>query len=233
MPLVFIALAFIGMFLVSPVAAATSEGLEWGIATGFTADYTMTATAGGSFGMEMDEDLYLNVTDMPSAAIPDPLDDWNDIPSGFDMAFYWANDTSIGLYGLVFVYLMAVGEKFVVPIGNWDLLESLLAQELTDEEITSEVSLWKVVWSEAQTPTEELRITAGYAKADGVLSDYRIEVVSTLNETVLGSFTCIRNNIPLPGGSDIIDLIMDNILYVGIGVGVIVILGAVVCMRRR
>lgn len=233
MPMMILAMAIIGMFLVSPVAAATSQGLEWGISTGFHAEYTLTGTSGSGFGSDINEDMYMNVTGMPSGAIPDPLTDWADIPTDFTIGFYWANDTSIGLYGLIFLYLLSVGSKYILPIGNWTLLGSLLGPTLTGETITSGTSTWDVVFSQAQTPTEDVRVTAGYAKADGVLSKYNIELVSTLNSSVLGSLNMIRTDMPSSPGGDIIQLLMDNILYVGIGVGVIVILAIVVALRRK
>ena len=42
---VILAFAFISMFCVSPVLAATSQGLEWGVADGHRVDYTMTSDA--------------------------------------------------------------------------------------------------------------------------------------------------------------------------------------------
>ena len=232
MPTTILTLAMVGMFLISPVAAATSQGLEWGITTGFHAEYTLTATKDTTLGVpDLNEGMYLNVTGMPSAAIPDPLDDWNNIPTGFTDQFYWDNDTSIGLWGFIFLGLTAVGYRFFLPTGNWDLLKTLLASELTGEEITSDVSEWQVVWSQDQSPTEQLRITAAYSKDDGALSDYSIEVVSTLNSSVLGQLQVERNT--EPGGSEIIQFLMDNILYVGIGVGIIVIIGVLVLSRRK
>ena len=225
-------LAILGMFLISPVAAATSQGLGWAVDIGFQTEYTLTATHVNSLGYpDLNEGLYMNITGMPGAAIPDPLNNWTEIPSNFATQFYWDNDTSIGQWNSIFDGLTAVGDRFILPVGNWDLLETLLASELVGEDITSGVTEWQVVWSMDQTSTEDLRITATYSKTDGVLSDYGIEIVSTLNSSVLGHLLVERST--EPGGSELVQFLLDNILYIGIGVGTIVIIGALVCIRRK
>ena len=77
-----LALSFVGMFLVSPVAAATSQGLEWGVAVGDSYEFTMSSSED-----DLSEGIYLNITDTPTLAIPDPLSDWGDIPDDFDIGF--------------------------------------------------------------------------------------------------------------------------------------------------
>lgn len=222
-------LAILSMFLVAPVAAATSQGLEWGPAYGFTVEYEMSSVHDDSFN----EDIYINVTAVPTAAIPDPLTDWSNIPD-FTLGFWWANGTSMGLVAIVFLGVYFVGAKFVVPIGNFTLLQELLAPEITGEEFTSDANLWRIVWSQDLTSTEEYQITGAYSKVDGFLSEYKLETVSTLNDTVLESFEAIRKDIPTGGGGldDILGLIQDNLLLVGAGV-VILILVIIICKKRK
>jgi hypothetical protein len=217
------------MFLVTPVAAATSQGLEWGAAYGHLVEYEMSSIHDESFN----EDIYINVTAVPTSAIPDPLTDWSDIPD-FSLDFWWANDTSMGLIAIVFLGIALIGQKFVVPIGNFTLLQELLAPEISGEEFSEDANLWRIVWSQEITTTEDYRITGAYSKVDGFLSEYKLETVSTLNDTVLESFEAIRKNIPsggLGGLDDILALIQDNLLLVGAGV-VILILLIVVCKKR-
>ena len=232
MPMMIMTLAIAGMFLISPVAAASSQGLGWAVDIGFHTEYTLTATHVSTLGVpDLNEGFYMNLTGMPGVPIPDPLDNWTEIPSNFAIQFYWDNGTSIGQWISMFSGLTAVGDRFILPIGNWDLLETLLANELVGEDITSGVTEWQVVWSMDQTSTEDLRITATYSKTDGVLSDYGIEIVSTLNSSVLGHFLVERTT--EPGGSELVQFLLDNILYIGIGIGIIVIIGALVCIQRR
>ncbi len=71
-----------------------------------------------------------------------------------------------------------------------------------------------------------MTVSVRYLKADGFIARYSLEALNTTSG-IRSSASLIRDGI----GIDIIGLLTDNILYVGIGV--IVILGAVVCMRRR
>jgi hypothetical protein len=210
----------------SPVLAATSQGLEWGVANGHRVDYSMTSTDDEI----PSEDLYLLVSGMPALAIPDPLTTWNQIPVNFDLDLFWANDTSMGIISLIFIGLLAVGSRFILPTGNWTHLQSLLAPELTGETFTGDAYLWGLEWSEDVTATEEFKITATYLKSDGVLAEYKLETLSTVNGSTIDSIHIIRDDIP--AGGDIIQLLTDNILYVGAGVAVILILGIVICKRR-
>lgn len=222
-----LALLVVGMFMVSPVAAATSQGLEWGFVIADSFDYTLTGTEGN-----LSEDIYLNVTGMPALAIPDPISTWNSIPDP-NIGFWWANGTSMGFYVLLFFGIVAVGGKIAVPIGNFTHLASLVAPVITGETIIDTSNTWGVEWSEDTTPTEEFVITVTYAKADGFLAEYSLETRSTLNSSLLDSLSVERDSIPSPGlpTGDILQLLQDNILYIAIGIGVLVVL-AVVCKKR-
>ncbi|MBD3157823.1 MAG: hypothetical protein GF309_03450 [Candidatus Lokiarchaeota archaeon] len=221
-------LAIITMFLVSPVAAATSQGLEWGVATGDRFDYTMTST-------EEDvpsEDIYINITATSSDAIPDPLADWTNIPE-HDLGFWWANGTSMGLSTIIFLGVYFVGGKFALPTGNWTLIQDLLETEISDEDYISDANLWGVEWSQTENATHEFRITATYSKSDGFLAEYKLETWDTSEDTIVSSIEVTREGLPAGGGGldDIIQLLEDNILYVGIGIAVLVVLG-IACKRR-
>ncbi|MHA1576763.1 MAG: hypothetical protein ACTSU3_05330 [Candidatus Thorarchaeota archaeon] len=224
-----LALSFVGMFLVSPVAAATSQGFEWGVSLGDSFEFTMTNSEDG-----VTEGIYLNITGTATLAIPDPLTDWNNIPADIDIDFWWANGTSMGFYALVFLGLMATGAMIVVPIGNWTVLSTLIAAELTGETATDTSSLWGVVWTNTINATHETRITAHYAKADGFLAEYKMETAVSATNAVVESFTVIRDDIPAgPGGGvgDIVQLLTDNILYIGIGV-VVLLLVAILIKKK-
>ncbi|MHA1903134.1 MAG: hypothetical protein ACXADL_03435 [Candidatus Thorarchaeota archaeon] len=223
---IIVVLGLVALFVATPVEAATSQGFEWGVALGSQFEYTLTGEEGGDI---VNEAIYINVTDVPVLAIPDPLNTWSSIPD-FDVGFWWANGTSMGLYTLIFIGLIAVGSKLVLPIGNWTHLQSLLASELTGETITPGANVWTVVWSEDTTATEEFRITASYAIADGFLAEYKLETWGSANNTLLDSFHVTRDVIP-SGGVDIVQFLTDNILYVAIGIGIVVVL-AIVCKKR-
>ncbi len=220
---VMLALLVVGMFMVTPVAAATSQGLEWGFATGDRFDYSLTSSDG------MSEDFYLNVTDMPALAIPDPMNTWSSMP-GPDVGFWWANGTSMGLYVLLFLGIIAVGSKIAVPIGNFTHLQSLIAPIISGESYINTAQTWGLEWSQDATPTEEFAISVTYAKGDGFLAKYAVETRSTLNSSVLESLTAERLSLPV-AGFDIMQFLQDYALYIAIGVIILLVL-VIVCKRR-
>ncbi|MHA1771565.1 MAG: hypothetical protein ACTSXS_08295 [Candidatus Thorarchaeota archaeon] len=224
---VLLALSVITMFLVSPVAAATSQGLEWGFAKGDKWDFTLKVSS-----EKIDEQIYANITNMPVLAIPDPLTSWDNIPFP-TVGMYWANGTDIGLMALLFIGLVAVGSRMTVPIGNYTLLTELVSTKLTGETMIDTATEWGITWKVSTNSTHEQRITATYLKTDGFLAQYKWEQVISASNTVVDSISVIRNNLPSGGFdfSNITQLLKDNILYVGAGVAVLVIL-AIVCKKR-
>lgn len=223
-----LAFSVIAMFVISPVAAATSQGLEWGFVLGDRFEFTLSDTE-----ENLNEQIVLNITKMPVLAIPDPLEDWSDIPAP-EIGFWWANDTSMGISTLIFIGLVAVGSKIALPIGNFTLLGDLVAVKLTGEQIIDQTNVWGIEWTQPINATHDYRLSATYAKADGFLADYKLELVISASNTVVESITVTRNNLPSVGGFDlgnITQLIQDNILYVGAGIAVLIILG-IACKKR-
>ncbi len=224
-----IVFSIIAMFMIMPVAAATSDGLEWGIKVGDRFDYSFKSSM-----FAINEDMYMNITSMPAAAIPDPLTSWVGIPDLFaGTGFWWANGTSMGSYSAILILLIAVGGKIAVPIGNFTHIQSLAAALLTGETFVNEANVWGISWTTHPSSTVDFKITATYAKADGFLAQFKMETINSGNSQVLNSTEITRYNIP-GGGFDlssITQMLQDNILYVGIGVGILVIL-AIVCKKR-
>ncbi len=221
-----LALAIIAMFMVSPVAAATSQGLEWGIHTGDRFDFTLRSSETG-----LNEQIYLNITSMPATAIPDPLTSWGSIPDP-DVGAYWANGTSMGLYILVFLGLLSTGGKIAVPVGNFSLLTNLLAPELIGEDFINDASVWGVELVHELNSTHEGHIRVTYSKSDGFLAEYILTMVVSATDEVVQELSARRNNLGGGIGIDqLVQLAKDNALYIGAAVVVLVILG-VVCKRR-
>ena len=224
---VLVALSVVAMFLVTPVAAATSQGLEWGFVISDEFEFQLTSTEDG-----WNEEMYMNITSMPALAISDPVTDWSQIPDPH-VGMWWANGTSVGFIALIFLGLLVLGSKIAVPIGNFSLLDDLVAAELTEEDTIDETNVWGVSWSSSINATHENRLSATYAKADGFLAEYKIELLISSSDTVLESLEVVRPNIPSVGidTGNILQLLQDNILYIAIGVGVLLIL-AIVCKKR-
>ncbi|NWF95889.1 MAG: hypothetical protein HXY34_07070 [Candidatus Thorarchaeota archaeon] len=214
------------LFLPVVSAIPTSQGLEWGVRLGSRADYTLSSNWPG---LVMNENIYMNVTAMPGAAMPDPVTTWLSIPDP-SIDFWWANGTNMGLTALLFIPIYAVGGQFVAPIGNWTLLQILLATALTGETFSSTSSLWQVEYKININATAEYRITLAYSKTDGFFSVYKYETWNTVTSTLVHHIHATRTGMTTT--FDIVGFLKDNMLLVGAAVVVIVILG-VVCAKRK
>lgn len=219
-------LSFVAMFLISPVAAATSEGLEWGVALidEFTFQYKIIEEG----EKILDEGVNFTVDSTPGA-IDDPLTAWSNLDY-LDIDLVYTNGCSMGFEAFYLLGILLAGGQFVVPIGNFSLLSELLMGSLFWSENTTIVNDG-TVWGVRTSGTNDdmiMQVNVHYLKADGFISRYTLEATNTTSG-IRSSVSLIRDGL----GLDIIGLLQDNILFVGIGVGVIVILGAVVCMRRR
>ncbi len=238
-----IAISFAAMFLISPVAAATSQGLEWGVAMDDEFTYRMVFTDEGE--VPIDEGLNVSITEVPPV-LDDPLTNWTHIGE-VTLNLTWYNGTSIGLYALLFLGLLTVNGYFAVPVGNYSLLTNLvMAESVWNENFTliDNDLYWGMNMTQTDGDVEET-ITAEYLKEDGFLSRYLILMTNTTTSDTYG-ITVIRDNLPaLPTtttttttttsttstGFDIVGLVTDNILYIGIGLGALVVL-ALVCKKR-
>jgi len=229
-------MSFVTMFLVSPVAAATSQGLEWGVALDDQFTYQMNFT---DEGVEtLDEGVNVTILTAPPT-IDDPLTNWTYIGhSDLNMTFY--NGTSLGLYGILLLGFMAVGSYFAVPIGNFSLLSELaMAESFWNENVSliDNALYWGITWTAMDEDVEET-ITGEYLKADGFLSRYILQATNTTSSDV-SSVTLIRDNLPVlttttntnSTSFDIVGFIQDNIIY--IGAGIVILLLLVIIIKRR
>ena len=219
-------LSFVAMFLISPVAAATSEGLEWGVALNdeFTFQFKVIDEGETIF----DEGVNFTVESTPGT-IDDPFTDWASLDY-IDLDLVYTNGTSLGFEALFLIGIALVGGGFAVPIGNFTLLTELLMNSLLWTEnhtIINDGTNWGARMSGTDDDTS-MQVSVQYLKTDGFIARYTLDATNTTSG-VGSHVTLIRDGT----GLDIIGLLQDNILYVGIGVGAIVIIGAVVCMRRR
>ncbi|MFW9959474.1 MAG: hypothetical protein ACFFDV_00560 [Candidatus Thorarchaeota archaeon] len=214
------------MFFISPVAAATSQGFEWGIALNDEFTFHMIFF---DEGIEtINEGINVTIAENPPT-IPDPLVNLTSIGT-FDINMTFYNGTELGLYGLLFFGLLTVGSHFGYPIGNFSLLTELaMAEDWWDENhtIINTAQVWGVSYSET-SGDETSSITAEYFKTDGFCYRYLLEV-SNSTSSLETSVSFIRD---MPSSSfDIIGFITDNALY--IGMGVIIVLLVVIIVRRK
>lgn len=218
-----LALAFVGIFCVTPVMAATSQGLVWGIDDGDQFNFQMTLT-GAEQEEDVNEGIYMEVLD--TETIPNVLTTWDDMPE-VDLDILWENGTSMGFAVLIFLGIAATGERLAVPTGNYTLLTELLLDKYSNLTMSENSAYWEMTATyENELLNQTGSVAVSYLKEDGFLARYSITLA---NEThTLSDISVIRDGLP----SDIIVLLQDNILIIGGGIAVIVILGAVVCKRR-
>ncbi|MEM4734734.1 MAG: hypothetical protein QXS20_03370 [Candidatus Thorarchaeota archaeon] len=222
--LVFLAAAFVvAMFLMTPVMAATSQGLSWGIKSGDRFSFRLTAT-GTESDEPIDEGMYFDVEAAPPA-LPNVMTSYNDIPS-VSLGAYFDNGTSIGFLAFLFIGIGLVGGKLAVPVGNFTLLTKLLTNLITENLTVKETYYFWTASSHGLLFYNAVQVETSYLKSDGFIAKYRMIVT---NEThTLIDVSAVRLNLP----SDVQDLIMSNLLYIAVGFVVLIIIGAVVCKKR-
>jgi hypothetical protein len=213
------------MLLVVPVAAATSQGLEWGITVGDQWNYDMTMTEEGT--VTDSEVIYMEITSRPTIA--NIINTWLELPASNSMLdITWANGTSLGWSGLLFIFMFFVIDQFLVPVGNYTFLTELYETSIHNATIFDRGGYWggEVTdeWSGAS-----YSVTVDFLKEDGMLAHYIVETSNTTSGEVMGSFEVVRQGLP---SFDIVGLIQDNIIIVAAAVGVVLIL-AIVCLRRK
>jgi hypothetical protein len=220
-------LSFVAIFLISPVAAATSQGLEWGVALNDEFTYRLTMVDEGV--QTYDEGVNITVTGS-TPAISNPLTTWLGIPI-LSISMVYTNGTPVIFEALVIglAYLL-VGGVFITPKGNYSLLADLAAAApwwTVNHTIVSDSTFWGIKLSFVDDDSPSM-IFVQYSKSNGVCSRFNIESTNSTSHKK-SSVSLVRDGL----GLDILGLLQDNILYVGIGVGAIVVIGAIVCIRRR
>jgi len=171
--LVFVIVAFL---LMTPVAAATDQGLEWGVQNGDRFDYNMHESSDGNVA---DEALYMTVTSRPSIA--NSISNWAAVP-GVDIDIFWANGSSMGFSALVFLGIFFVDGEFCFPVGNWTLLTELRGSD-PDADITDSIFFWGFSWRGIFfDPELQVQIGVDYLKSDGFLAHYTVETVNQTSQ---------------------------------------------------
>ncbi len=226
-----VAFTVVAMLLAGTVSAATSQGLEWGIVVGDQWNFDIATTEEGV--AELDEVIYMEVLVRP--IIPNIVANLSDLPfDDIDLDITWANGTDLGWSALIFIFFIVAAPSFIVPIGNYSLLSELYnADSFYNGTIYDSGSYWGMDLNDFELiegTNQSVDIHADYLKADGVVAHWTVTTTNTTDSTVMGTLTMVRQGLP---GLDIVGWIRDNLLLVGVGVGIVVILGAVVCMRRK
>ena len=212
----FFVFAIIAFLLMNPVAAATDQGLEWGVQNGDRFDYNMHESSDEHV---VDEALYMTVTSRP--LIANGISNWASVP-GVDIDIFWANGSSMGFSALIFLGIFFVESEFCFPIGNWTLLTELRGSD-PDAEITDSIFFWGFSWRGTfLDPELQVQIGVDYLKSDGFLAHYTVETVNQTSQETIYTASITRQGL----------FLQDNILLIGGGVVLVLVL-AIVCMKKK
>ena len=212
----FIVFAIVAFLLMTPVAAATDQGLEWGVQNGDRFDYNMHENSDGNVA---DEALYMTVTSRPTIA--DGISNWAAVP-GVDIDIFWANGSSMGFSALIFLGIFFVDGEFCFPVGNWTLLTELRGSD-PDADITDSIFFWGFSWRGTFfDPELQVQIGVDYLKSDGFLAHYTVETVNQTSQETIYTASITRQGL----------FLQDNILLIGGGVILVLVL-AIVCIKKK
>lgn len=221
-----VAFAVVVICLASQASAANLQGFKWAVTSGDKVNAHWTCSSTG-FAVNFDESMYMQ---MPN---PDPIsttvNQWSDIPI-VTPELKWSNGSTVFiLFYLLFGGLLPFGARFVVPIGNWSLL-TILVDKIPGWNINTTMVVNSAYWGMTLTylssgMTYYQRVL--YLKSDGVLARYDWTITDSTTHVTIDSVSLVRDNLP----SDIIVALQDNILYIGIGVAILVLL-VLACKRR-
>jgi hypothetical protein len=210
------AFAIIAFLLMTPVAAATDQGLQWGVQNGDRFDFNMHQSDGEDV---INEALYMTVDSRPSIA--NGISTWSAVP-GVDIDVFWANGSSMGFSALIFLGIFFVDGAFCFPVGNWTLLTELRGAD-PDAQITDSIFFWGFNYRGTFIDPElQIRLGVDYLKSDGFLAHYTIETVNQTSEETIYTASITRQGL----------FLQDNILLIGGGVVLVLVL-AIVCMKKK
>jgi hypothetical protein len=222
------ALTVLAMCLAFQAAGANLQGLKWGFNPGDKIDYQLSIMT-TSPAFNLNEGMYAVMGSV--SAIPSTVNLWSDIPSpNLSFDWRWTNGSVVlFLIWLYFLPLVSFGGYSAVPIGNWSLLTKLV-DKIPLWEINTTMVENSAYWGMSLTSTSSgktIVLETSYLKSDGVLARYHWTQTDIATHVKEGDVSLVRQGLP----NDFVVFLQDNLLYIGIGVVVLVLL-AVACKRR-
>lgn len=215
----------------------SQHDLIWGFNDGDRFDFNLTITGNALSFHNVSEQFYLEVAEDGLEIIPYSLTHFDDIPF-FGADVYWMNGTEI------YAPFLSHSWKLAVPIqGNWSLLDDLIAAKSSSVNVTVDESLpiffWGYSWYD-MIGDILIEVHTDYLRADGFLAHHTATFTNVTSSEVVGALSVTRIGLPEPttpipttwfNGNEILDFIMNNLLYLGIGC--VVILGLAIFIRKR
>ncbi|MFW9804558.1 MAG: hypothetical protein ACFFFC_18010 [Candidatus Thorarchaeota archaeon] len=162
-------LSLMGLLILSQVsfaAAASNQGLEWGIDVNDCIDYYIEIDFHNStLDFQMDDGMYLIIDDLPAIN--------NDIVGLSQLCLptmvlnhystYWENGTPMDFFWESYMNMEPVD---ILPVGNWTLMTQLLEDATPTADMTQDSSTLNFTVLNLPNPGNEL--TTVFSKTDGV-----------------------------------------------------------------
>ena len=179
-----------------PVAHSLGHplGFEWGVAPGDKGDFHLEVMSEiGEYG-SFSDDIY-TIVNGPLPDIPWLITDITHVPI-VDIDYFWANGSSIDLadyLGAGVALPEELPEILAVPIGNWNLLTSVVEAVTVglDIEVVNETDVWGG-FGELNTTDNCTRASLYYYKSDGMVFNFSAEVWDLPEETLVLNVTLSR-----------------------------------------
>ena len=168
------------IFLIPTAYAASNQGFRWGVVENqiLTYDVTMSSSVKNDTFQ-----IQVQITDL--SEIPENLLEVNDIMPLVSTTVSFANQSS-GTPDLGFEEI-EVGVLFVLPVGNWSVLQELFSTYfniIDGGSQTPNPTYWGYnVTVDMMNPLGELNIESIYTKADGVLQHFEWIFVTSGDES--------------------------------------------------
>ncbi|MHA2026814.1 MAG: hypothetical protein ACW98U_13020 [Candidatus Thorarchaeota archaeon] len=214
----------------------SQHNFMWGFDDGDRFDFNLTITGNALSFHNVSEQFYLEVAEDGLEIFPYSVTEFDDIPF-FGADVYWMNGTEI------YAPFLSHSWRLAVPmVGNTSLHDDLIAASSSSVNVTVDDSILIFFWGYSRNDTVGdvlIEIHTDYLKTDGFLAHHTATFTNTTSSEVVGTLSVTRIGLPEPTTTittwlhddGIVDLIMDNLLY--IGVGVVLILGLIVLIRKR
>jgi len=212
--------SLLAILLLSSTCAATSasQALAWGVQEGQEFSFRLQEFTSIN-GLILDENMQFRVDSLPNLAeIFAVLQRIPIVP----VSACWANGTEIDSYHEWYMWV----ERLVLPIGDWNLVESrTLVETVDDYDLIESEDFWGFEWS-VTLEDVTVAVRAVYYKADGFLSHYSYSERERGADSPRYVIDSARTDIPVDALS-LLSPIYVPMAVIYVGLASVVLLGAV------
>lgn len=224
--------------LIPAVGAINNQGLEWGVEIDDRFDYEVNLTYhNATYDLTIDDEMYVIINDLPG--IPDDVSSAAQL-TFLDFTTYWYNGTEMTH---IWKDILMFVPFYLLPIGNWTLISELRDASTPEGEFYEDEDILRVT----VTIDDTYSITQDILKSDGTLAYQHLEWTRTFPVDTI-ELTMIQEGYDVPSEStrtttgtatsdtstpSLIILDPTFLLTLGAVAGGIVVIAAVVCIRRK